>query len=178
MTQAQEITNELRSAGVLDTQELASLQLAVCRIAYKGIWPTKFLEDLSASTFEHALRTSLSAPGHLNLVVKRHGQIIGYLSCGPSRDADADPARTAEILGIYLLPEFWGKGEGQRLWSFALERLKERAFSDVTTWELDANGRAIKFFGKAGMLRDSAAQSTSHDGGVTLPRSRYRLALA
>ena len=57
-----------------------------------------------------------------------------------------------EIISIYLLPEYIGKGYGKQLLSRCVEELKRSGFCDILLWALEDNHRARNFYEKNGFL--------------------------
>lgn len=53
-----------------------------------------------------------------------------------------------EIISIYFLPEYMGKGYGKKLMDAALFELKKQGFSQAYLWVLEDNANARHFFGK------------------------------
>jgi len=53
-----------------------------------------------------------------------------------------------EIVSIYLLPEYCGKGYGQELMDAALADMKESGYQNVYLWVLKENQRARHFYEK------------------------------
>ena len=51
-----------------------------------------------------------------------------------------------ELVSIYLLPEYFGKGCGAPLLTHATNALFEKGFQHVYLWVLQANRRAQKFY--------------------------------
>jgi len=178
MSTVQDDKSTVRPASANDALELAAMNLTAWRGANKGILPDKLLADQSSFGFETAWRASLANPSHLNFVFKRYGQITGFASLGPCRDAGCDPLKNAEVYGIYLLPEYWGQGHGWALWRSARARLSQTAFESISLWVLERNTRARKFFERIGFSCDAAgaARVTMRDG-VAYPEQQYRMAL-
>lgn len=153
------------------------MNLAAWRGAYKGILSDKMLSDQSTYGFEDTWRKSLRNPEHINFVCKKFGQITGFVSIGPSRDTDHDPKRVAEMYGMYLLPEYWGQGQGWAMWRSARERLSTSTFSTIVLWVPEKNARAIKFFERIGFVRDASARRDTTREGIACPENRYSMAL-
>lgn len=64
-------------------------------------------------------------------VAELDGQLIGWVSFGPSRDQDA-PIGTAELMAIYIDPTFWACGIGTALWAEARQALRAMAINRST----------------------------------------------
>lgn len=58
----------------------------------------------------------------------------------------------AEIIAIYLLPEFWHCGLGEEMMKFSLERFRNFSAKEIVIWVLEKNTKARKFYEKFGFL--------------------------
>jgi GNAT superfamily N-acetyltransferase len=170
----------VRDAEPGDAAEMARVHVASWRGAYSGLMPQDVLDGLDVS-----VRTSLwirimnrTDPGRGAVLVAEDGErIIGFAGVGPTRDPDADPARTGEVGAIYLLPEAWGRGAGRLLMGEAVARLAACGYTDATLWVLDTNERARRFYAAAGWVPDGTAKVDGREG-YSLSEVRYRRSLA
>lgn len=55
-----------------------------------------------------------------------------------------------EIVAIYFLPEYMGKGYGKELLRVAIRQLKKLGFQEIFLWVLEDNLRARRFYEKEG----------------------------
>lgn len=92
-------------------------------------------------------------------VALRHDVVVGYVYAGPSRDPDADPARTGEIYDLYVVAEHWRGGLGRMLMSAAVEALRSTGRCRVTLWVIDGNARARRFYESRGFAADGARRT-------------------
>ncbi len=98
--------------------------------------------------------------------------MIGFASCGASRDATGE----GELYAIYVLPEAWGSSAGRALLAAALEAMRTGGFATASLWVLDDNPRARRFYEREGW---------EHDGGrreeeildVQISEVRYSITL-
>lgn len=58
----------------------------------------------------------------------------------------------AEIIAIYLLPEFWNSGFGKEILSFSIARAKDFGAKKIFLWVVVENKRARKFYEKNGFV--------------------------
>jgi GNAT superfamily N-acetyltransferase len=110
--------------------------------------------------------------GHAAWVAEADGQVVAFADVLPSRDDDADDT-TGEVPMIYALPRAWGSGAGRELMAAAVEGLRGAGFRSVTLWVLDSNGRARRFYERAGFAPDGAAKSDTM-AGAPITEVRYR----
>jgi ribosomal protein S18 acetylase RimI-like enzyme len=101
------------------------------------------------------------------------GAVVGWISVGASRDADACPNASGEVMAIYLLAEHCGTGLGWALWQTGMQRLSDLGHSRTSLWVLAENARAIRFYRRAGLLEDPGSRRTVSIGGRPLEEVRY-----
>lgn len=117
---------QIRPASPADAEAIATVHVRSWQDAYQGLLPQDFLDGLSIAERTGRWRPRLAAiarPAADVLVVRRDAATVGFAHFGPTRDADANPARIAEITAIYLLAEAWGTGLGKRLMAAAVDKL-------------------------------------------------------
>ena len=106
-------------------------------------------ERLTGVTVEQRLpmwRQILQTAEQTALVAEdEDGNVIGWCTVGPSRDADAD----GELWGIYVLSDAWGSGAGTALMAAGVEALRESGCREVILWVLDGERKDDEFLGVA-----------------------------
>jgi ribosomal protein S18 acetylase RimI-like enzyme len=152
---------------------MVDLQLAAWRVGFVPILPPQF-QLPSASEFKPLLAESLAAPGVGKLLALEDQRLLGWISFGANRDADAPP-RTAEVRGLNVHPDVWRSGVGTALVERALELLAEEGYDEVTLWSFDDNERANAFYERLGFERDGAGQRREFSAGAL--EVRYRRAV-
>jgi len=108
--------------------------------AYKGIIPADYLNSIPKGQWAPKLD---QAKWHTMICIE-NGCIIGTSSFCKSRFIEY--ADAGEIISIYFLPEYWGKGYGRKLMGVVISELKEQGFSEVFLWVLEENTRARRFY--------------------------------
>jgi ribosomal protein S18 acetylase RimI-like enzyme len=73
-----------------------------------------------------------------------------------------------------LLPDFWDKGYGKKLFQETLEKLMTRGFTELVLWVLDTNTRGQRFYQARGLTLDGQKKSETWQNGVMLNELRYR----
>lgn len=79
-----------------------------------------------------------------------------------------------EIVSIYLLPEYMGKGYGRALMTAVINLLKEMAFENIFLWVLEENHNARGFYEKMG-FEPSGRYHNDNIGGKALREMQYCL---
>lgn len=126
-------------------------RLAVSRIyeeswkfAYRGMVSQDYLDGIPAGRWAEAPDRA----GWDTLVLAEGERLIGASSVCPSRWPDWP--EYGEVVSLYLLPEYMGRGYGKELLAAAERVLLQRGFRDVLLWVLEENRRARRFYEKAG----------------------------
>lgn len=135
------------------------------RFAYQGVIPQAYLDGIPAGLWARAL------DGRDSLVLTEHGALVGTASVCPSRWPDWPGF--GEVVSLYLLPEYMGRGYGGPLLEAAVETLAERGFRDMLLWVLEENRRARRFYEKHG-FRPSGDYMEQEIGGKLLREVLYR----
>ncbi|HEU7002649.1 TPA: GNAT family N-acetyltransferase, partial [Streptococcus pneumoniae] len=76
-------------------------------------------------------------------------KVVGFISYGNFRD---ETIQAGEIIALYVLKDYYGKGIAQKLMKAALTALNH--FSEIFLWVLKDNKRAIAFYQKMGFTFD------------------------
>jgi GNAT superfamily N-acetyltransferase len=169
----------IRPAVLGDEPGIARVHVASWQHAYAGHMPAEFLAGLDVGQRTEAWRQRLPAARRSRgdiLVAVSGTDIVGFVHYGPARDEDADPGRTGEIGAIYLRPESIGQGMGRLLMDGAVAGLARVGYADATLWVLNGNGRARRFYERAGWAADGAVM-TDDSRGFAIREVRYRRSL-
>jgi GNAT superfamily N-acetyltransferase len=167
---------EIRKATFEDAAAIAGVHVMSWQAAYKGIMPDQFLNELSVEARSALWQKSLQA-GNLSVLVACAGAAIaGWIAFGACRDADKD-STWAEVEALYVLPEFWSNGIGERLGNSACQLLRDAGYSFVSIWVLSENHRARAFYERIGFAHDDSSKVV-RIGGVPLTEMRYHCALS
>lgn len=113
--------------------------------AYPGLVDQGYLD---AMTLDKCEANAFRWPDNM-MVAKDGDRVIGFVCYGNCRDEDLTDA--GEVIAVYTLSEYYGKGVGQRLMRAALDQLNQ---PQVVLWVLKGNGRAVRFYEKCGFRTD------------------------
>jgi ribosomal protein S18 acetylase RimI-like enzyme len=100
--------------------------------------------------------------------------VVGFVTFGPSRDADA--AGLGEIYALYVDPRSYGGGIGRLLMAEARRRLREAGIEEAILWVLRGNDRAATFYEREGWKPDGATR-LEQPYGIVSNVSRFRRTL-
>jgi ribosomal protein S18 acetylase RimI-like enzyme len=157
----------VRRATPTDARAIAEVHVATWRAAYTHAFPAEVLDSLSVDEREQMWRRAM-ANDAISLYVAETEEIVGFVSVGPSSQAEGE----GELYAIYVRPDSWGSGAGAALMEAARGRLAER-FSTAILWVLEDNPRARRFYEREGWVVDG--HRTDVVQGVEVPEVRYRL---
>lgn len=120
--------------------EISKIYEASWKYAYRDIIPQAYLDSIPKGNWAAAL----DAADRQTLVCLDDGNYIGTSSFGKSRLAQYPDC--GEIISIYLLPEYIGKGYGKALLKAVVSELKKQGFEEVFLWALEDNTKAKNFY--------------------------------
>ncbi|MBU5484175.1 GNAT family N-acetyltransferase [Clostridium sp. MSJ-11] len=134
--------------------------------AYKGIIPQAYLDSIPKGRWVQFLNDST-----WNTLIMLDGdKIIGTSSYGASRFADMNGY--GEIISIYLLPEYFGKGYGKQLLQTTIDGLIQMGYKDIFLWVLETNSKTRHFYERFG-FETSSAYLDDDIGGKRLREIQY-----
>jgi len=165
----------VRHATPEDSRAIATIHVRSWQAAYQGVVPAQFLASMSVDQRERIWGQRLEQGATGTWVIEEHGEVLGWISAGPSRDTDA-LSSTSELRAIYVDPTHWRRGVGQRLWDEVVDQLRRSGFSDITLWVLQDNAGALAFYRSNGFVVDGI-EKTVELGGAELVEIRLRKGL-
>lgn len=104
------------------------------REAYDDLLPAEFQETM---TLERCRFFSQKYPEN-TLIAIGDLKVVGFISYGNFRD---ETIQAGEIIALYVLKDYYGKGIAQKLMKAALTALNH--FSEIFLWGLKDNKRAM-----------------------------------
>lgn len=140
------------------------------KFAYKDIIPKTYLESIPAGRWA----PNIEKEGMNTLVLIEDGMFIG--TSGYCKSRFSDFSDLGEIVSIYLLPQYIGKGYGKLLLNAVKEELGQLGFNEIFLWVLEDNIRARKFYEKAGFTT-SGNYLNDNIGGKDLRELQYKYIL-
>ncbi|MFG2884248.1 GNAT family N-acetyltransferase [Streptomyces sp. NPDC048297] len=161
----------IRPLALADCDRVAEIRIRGWQHAYRGLMPQTYLDALSVPADAERRRTWFTKGDGtvLNLVAERDGRIVGWAALGPYRDEEVRTA-DAELYALYVDPGHLGTGIGRALLAESVERCA--GYPRMFLWVLRENGRARRFYERAGFRPDGAEEPFDVDG-VAVPEVRY-----
>lgn len=163
----------IQEAKISDAVGIARVHVKTWQSAYTGLVPDDFLKKLSIQGRAVGWKKQLEKPdkGNRYFVGVINRQIVGWCATGKCRDEDTT-LNNGEVYGIYVLPEYNGKGIGSQLMKTALTKLKEDGYMTATLWVLSTNEKSKKWYKSKGWKPDGKTK-IDHHRGIVLHESRY-----
>jgi ribosomal protein S18 acetylase RimI-like enzyme len=164
---------DVRRARLEEARAIAQVHAETWREAYEHVFGAERLASVTVDARLAQWKRILAAGQSDVFVAAADGLIVGFVSTGDSRDADA----AAELFAIYVLPEAWGTGAGSALMRAGIEAMRLRASGDAVLWVLDDNPRARRFYEREGWTLDGERKEDEYLG-LRVAEVRYRIGLA
>lgn len=147
-----EMNITIRLAVPADAPDMAEIHMRSWEAAYKDIIPEEYIREKNAG------RTALweRILGSINTtqyIIKKDGKTAGMMGIGASRDENAGDD-TYELMGLYLLPEYFRQGIGTQAMEFAFDMTRVLGKKHMTVWLLEDNLNAKRFYKKCGFISD------------------------
>lgn len=149
-----------------DRNKISKIYEDSWRYAYRGIIPQDYLDAIPVGHWKN----NLDIPGWNTMVFILNGEYIGTSSFSRSRFEKYPDS--GEIISIYLMPEYIGKGYGKKLLDAVINELRKQGFQEVFLWVLEENRRARQFYENYGFEHDNDYMENKI-GGKKLREIRY-----
>ena len=127
-----------------DRMELSKIYEESWKYAYKGIIPQDYLDSIPNGRWS----SNFDNPNWKTLICIDNGRIVGTSSFCKSRFEQFHD--WGEVISIYLLPNYMGKGYGKALMKSTLSELKKEGYENIFLWVLEENSRARHFYEQFG----------------------------
>ena len=160
----------IRRARHLDAAPIAKVYVDTWRSIYAGLLPDRVLLDMSyRSSAAYWTRAMIVGAGlHGVHVAEETGRVVGFASCGLSRERRLPYA--GEVYTLYVLDDHQGAGLGRELLLACFKDLLERGMSSALVWVLADN--PARFFYEA-MGGKRIAEREEKMWGTSLSEAAY-----
>ena len=157
--------NIIRPAVLSDVEGMSVVVDSAWRENYKDFFTE---EQIAAYTGEHRRKsfTGLLNNGKDVFVLLVDGVIIAVCSAAACEETPFEGC--AEIILLYVLPEYQRRGFGQELLSHVLMKMRKKGFKGAVLSTADKNANARRFYEKFGFTERS---SKEFDGVVYITYS-------
>ena len=151
-----------------DFSSIRELYYRSWKFAYRDIIPMEWIESRPKDKWGG----NITENGRTEIGAFEDGRIVGTASFGASRWEKF--GGYGEIVTIYLLPEYMGRGVGSALMERCISELKAQGCSRILLWVLEENTRARRFYEKHG-FRVTAEYMDDNIGGRDVREVMYLL---
>lgn len=180
----------VRPARSQDAGEIARIQLATWRAAYRRILPRQVLDNLDEAWLARRWTAAVQEPpsvAHRVLVAVEQAEqsyLVGFAAFGPA-DAEAqapdEPAEALEpdvvaITDLLVEPRWGRRGHGSRLLAAAVDHWRDDGFTRAVAWAFDGDAATRSFLTGAGWEPDGAARALDVDD-MLVPQLRLHVAV-
>ncbi len=148
----------VRLAEMEDIPAMSYIHSQTWKKTYVDYISVEYLENISDEGWIPIFSRALKEKVHDAAVFEVEGRISGTITFGKSRNihtstglvnVSEDPSE-AEIISLYVLPDYWSTGQGYQLVKFAVEYLKAQGFKSCYLWVIRENERATRFYKRFG----------------------------
>ncbi|MFB6395373.1 GNAT family N-acetyltransferase [Polymorphospora lycopeni] len=176
----------VRPARPQDAGEIARIQLATWRVAYRRLLPRHVLDRLDEAFLARqwsAAVESPPSPRHRVLVAIEQAEqsvLVGFAASGPADEqalAPEEPAlppHTAAVTDLLVEPRWGRRGHGSRLLAATVDLWREDGFATAVAWAFDGDDATRKFLTSTGWEPDGAARALDVDD-MLVPQFRLHV---
>ncbi len=135
----------VRAAGPADAEAIARVQRETWRTAYAGILPLDVIAGITGQrdAIEWQRRIARGTTESCTWIAEREASVIGFASCGPSREPVA--GLDGEIYALYVMQASQRRGVGRELVRACARHFVRHGIFGLHLWVLKAN-RARLFY--------------------------------
>jgi GNAT superfamily N-acetyltransferase len=179
----------VRPARPEDAAEIARIQLATWRTAYRRMFPPHVLANLDEVYLARGWQEAITAPPsgkHRVLIAVEQNEssswTVGFAAAGPADEQALAPEEpplgddVAAITDLLVEPRWGRRGHGSRLLAATVDLWREDAFSSAVAWAYDADKVMQVFLTSTGWEPDGAARALDVDD-MLVPQLRMHVAL-
>lgn len=183
-------TGYVRPARPEDAGEIARIQLATWRVAYRRLLPRHVLENLDEAWLARRWSTAVEAPPserHRVLVAVEQAEqsyLVGFAASGPADEAALAPQEPATALGpevaavtdLLVEPRWGRRGHGSRLLAASVDHWRADGFTTAVAWAFDGDRATRAFLASTGWEPDGATRALDVDD-MLVPQLRLHVSL-
>jgi GNAT superfamily N-acetyltransferase len=179
----------VRPARPDDAEEIARIQLATWRTAYRRMFPAHVLASLDEAYLARGWRAAITEPPsgrHRVLIAVEQGEsaapVVGFAAAGPADEHALAPEEkplgddTAAITDLLVEPRWGRRGHGSRLLAATVDLWREDGFGSAVAWAYDADHAMKAFLTSTGWEPDGAARALDVDD-MLVPQVRLHVRL-
>jgi GNAT superfamily N-acetyltransferase len=179
----------VRPARPEDAAEIARIQLATWRVAYRRLLPRHVLDNLDEAWIAARWTAAVQgppSPRHRVLVAVEQAEqsyLVGFAASGPADEQalapeeEALPEDVVAFTDLLVEPRWGRRGHGSRLLAASVDLWREDGFATAVAWAYDGDPATRKFLGSAGWEPDGATRALDVDD-MLVPQLRLHVTLS
>lgn len=184
----------VRPARADEAPEIARIQLATWRHAYRRLIPRHVLDELDEDWVVQRWRTSIEeppSPRHRVLVAVEQADVeraesaylVGFAASGDADDAALAPGEgplgqdVAAVTDLLVEPRWSRRGHGSRLLAASADLWRPDGYATAVVWIFEADVVLRAFFGSAGWEPDGVTRALDVDD-MLVPQVRLHTSLS
>lgn len=113
--------------------------------SHKGIASERYWNTITPKRQTEYFQSQMQNPDNHYFLICQAKTPIGMISLNHSADSDA-----GEIMQLYFLPEYCGKGYGKKAMDFGIAYLQKHGVRTIKLWVMNINERAKRFYQSCG----------------------------
>ncbi len=178
----------VRTAGPGEADEIARIQLATWRTAYRRLLPRHVLdgldEDWLAQRWQNAIEAPPSDRHRVLVAVEQAGSsyLVGFTATGPADEAALAPGEgalgpdVAAVTELLVEPRWGRRGHGSRLLAASVDLWRGDGFTTAVAWAYEDDAATRKFLTGAGWAPDGARRALDVDD-LLVPQLRLHVSV-
>src|SRR5215467_8953969 len=178
----------VRPARPGEAAEIARIQLATWRTAYRRLIPRQVLDGLDEATMAEQWAEAITAPPtprhHVLIAVEQaeRDHTVGFVATGPADDDALAPDEkplpdtVAAVTDMLVEPRWGRRGHGSRLLSAAVAMWRADGFDTAVAWVFEQDPATRRFLTSAGWAPDGEARALDIDD-LLVPQLRLHVLL-
>jgi ribosomal protein S18 acetylase RimI-like enzyme len=164
----------VRTALPADSVAIAEVQVASWRVAYAGIVPRSYLDQMSEARNAAAWERGISQERR-TIVVAEDGDVVVGFACGGVPARDSLTGADAELDAIYVHPSRQRAGTGRLLAAEVAADAAADGARSMAVWVLTDNRPARAFYERLGaVICGGVVRDIDFGWGVPLEEMAYR----
>jgi GNAT superfamily N-acetyltransferase len=177
----------VRPARSVDADEMARIQLATWRVAYRRL-PASVLEQVDEGwmvrRWREAIEQAPTTRHHVLVAIEQSQReyLVGLAASGPADEAALAPGEAplaegvAAVTDLLVEPRWGRRGHGSRLLSASVAYWRGDGFTSAVAWIFAADPAMRKFLTSAGWAPDGATRALDVDD-LLLPQLRLHVSV-
>lgn len=176
----------VRAARPDEAEQIARIQVATWRTAYRRLLPARILDQLDQQWMAQRWRGAVDSPPsprHRVLVALEQSHLVGFAAAGPADAQALAPEEdlfgedTVAVTDLLVEPRWGRRGHGSRLLAACVDHWREDGFRTAIAWAYEADPATRGFLTSAGWEPDGARRALDVDD-LLVEQLRYHTELS